>query len=657
MPGFRVGKSIYHNFGPFAHAEFDFSLPGLTVIEGQIEGFVGSDSNGSGKSFLFDGVSFAVFGKCTREDYAGDDVIRLCWKDNRWVDRGDGEGTWVDVTISNGTDTVSIRRHRKDPRFKDNVYLKLNGADVTRGTNPQTNEAIERILGMDFTAFVNSTAFGVRGDVKQFLAAADSDRKRVMEKLLGLEIYSEAQKLANVELRSVVPSMNELDSQRVRISATLSEQRAGLQRAKERDDGKLLADLNRARLKSAEARKALAKAAATETAAGKALAAAEESVAAKMQEWETATDAYDRKSTALSSALRDAEVAVGTASGKLPPLQSRIAKWNTVSGKTCTACDQKVDAKHAGHMKKMIEETIETVKVDLSAATTRADKARKDLKAHAANRPVRPDDSALEEAREAAHAATTARVRIAGEVTAADKVLESLRGQESSQKAHEDELAALVAASEQELAEVEVEWTKLRKRSDHLTFWVEGFGNSGVKSLLIESELPEINRRATGFAQRLLGPGSKIALSATKTLKTREVQREEMSVEVQIPRCTKKYGGASKGQKLRLDLSLILSCREILAERSAKAFDQFFADELFDGLDRTGSRFVVDLLQEIAAKHPVALISHDPRLKTAATRVVTVRWANGVASLLARGVEVAHTQPVRAKPAKKVVRG
>jgi ABC-type lipoprotein export system ATPase subunit len=58
--------------------------------------------------------------------------------------------------------------------------------------------------------------------------------------------------------------------------------------------------------------------------------------------------------------------------------------------------------------------------------------------------------------------------------------------------------------------------------------------------------------------------------------------------------------------------------------KSAKCIDQLFADELFDGLDRTGSAAVVSLLREYAAKAPVILVTHDDRLKSSGDRIIQV---------------------------------
>jgi DNA repair exonuclease SbcCD ATPase subunit len=182
-----------------------------------------------------------------------------------------------------------------------------------------------------------------------------------------------------------------------------------------------------------------------------------------------------------------------------------------------------------------------------------------------------------------------------------------------------------IAKNEKDLASLIASIADKEKLSEQLTFWVEAFGTQGLRSFLIESEISEINKRATVYAQRLLGPGAGVQLSATTQLKTKDVQREKLSIVANIPGCTTTYAGASKGQKRRLDLSLLLAFRDIVAGKSSGAFRQFFADELFDGLDQTGDAFVVELLREISDNDcPVVLVTHSQYLKSSVDRLITV---------------------------------
>jgi DNA repair exonuclease SbcCD ATPase subunit len=200
-----------------------------------------------------------------------------------------------------------------------------------------------------------------------------------------------------------------------------------------------------------------------------------------------------------------------------------------------------------------------------------------------------------------------------------------------------------VVAQEAVIAKAEGELATMDDDLRILAFWVEGFGKSGLKSFLLECELADINKAATLYVQRLLGQGAKICMSATRKLKSKDVTKEELTVDATIPGCSYSYAGASKGQKRRLDLSLLLALRDVATKRSGVRVSQFFADEVFDGVDKAGCETVGMLLQELSALYPITLITHTSSLKSIATRVLRVVHNGKSAALVAVGGSAGKT--------------
>lgn len=240
------------------------------------------------------------------------------------------------------------------------------------------------------------------------------------------------------------------------------------------------------------------------------------------------------------------------------------------------------------------------------------------------NRPAPPDDhevlthsSDYDLRREALNEAKSL-------LTAANAKLQAMEDQDKQSRGRLDEVRSKVADLQAELSNNLDAQKVVKDEITRIEFWVQAFGNGGVKSFVIESEIPRINAIATNYARRLLGQGAFVRVAATKKLKTSDQEREELTVEAGIPGCAQSYAGASKGQRHRLDLSLILAFRTVVAARSACPFDQLFADELFDGVDATGVDCVVEILHEISKTCPVLLVTHDARLKSVGDRRVVV---------------------------------
>jgi DNA repair exonuclease SbcCD ATPase subunit len=642
MTGYRIGKVHYKNFGPFEDVTFNFDQPGLTVIEGHIEGKRGCDSNGAGKSFLFDGTAWALFGRCIRERYKGDNVIRL----------GSKGGCSVEVRIVGGPSKIKIVRHRKHPVNASHVYLYVDGKNKSRGTDPATTLAIEQMLGMDFTSFCNSVAFGVREDVKTFFSATDVDRKKVLERILGLERYARAERVARQRIKPLAEKTQQLELQRVTLQAGLAEKQAlldELNAVEQVDDLDFQVSLLRLR-----ARRQQDKALRLEHAIAKValeIAAEEAKNEAAHAAWAVKHDEYMKQLAQLNRDRTSLQHEAGRLKGERATQKAKIKKFKKLAGKKCPECEQVLTPNCAEAFREDYEKALKNFEADLKAMEFKVEIVDDEIaKLNAPVEPHIPQDwSVLQEEKQG-----YVELRQEAEKQAA---VHTARAQEM-QEVHErvmlqvGTLSAEIEKTRVGLDAVEEEYVGVKKLSVDLEFWVEGFGNQGLKSFLIEAEIPQVNTMASTYVQQLLGVGATVKLSATKTLKTKDVVREKLTVEGSIPECTESYAGASKGQKKRMDLALLLAFRQLVSTRSARAFPQLFVDEIFDGMDRTGAESIGELIRGIADGCPVALVTHDSRIKPAADRVVVVHHSNGMASLKApesKGVKLKK----KSKKAKK----
>lgn len=638
---YTIGNVHYENFGPFEDATVDFSEPGITVIEGNIVGKRGCCSNGSGKSFLMDGVAWALYGRCIRERYDGDKVIRL----------DSSGGTCVTVELK-GIDTVSIRRYRKHPLHKDSVVLLVKGHDVSRGTTAQTTLAIENLIGIDFTSFLNSVAFGVREDIKSFFSAPDSERKQILEKLLGLELYSEAEKVARRRLREFATKLEEFTTRRTELQAIISEREALLKGFAESDSKEELEKkVNTAVTSLKDFNKRIVLVQQRLGLLDESIADKETAAQAKIKQHDQNHAEYTGKKTNLERAQRNAENEVATIQGQQKLIDMRKDKIKKLSGVACPTCSQPVSKAQTDAM---LKSTDAEMKIRISKRLTFEmviDQSKANL-----SDLVEPTEPSFPEL-ESLNTQKENEQKKFSELSSARNIegarLTEMKAELGRIENQATEMRASISDAKEELVETDKKYAVLQAKADRIQFWVEGFGNQGLKSFLIEAEVPSINRLATSYARRLLGDGATVCISPTKELKTKGVIREELTVEGIIPGCTNTYAGASKGQKHRLDLCLVLAFRDIVSSRSVKAFKQMFLDELFDGLDKSGCETVVELLKELSHDCPVIMVTHDQRIKPAGNRFIMVHHEKGKAKILARGAQSATV--IVGRPQKKSV--
>lgn len=637
----QIGEVTYHNFGPFQDITHDFSLPGLTVIEGRIEGKKGCDSNGSGKSFLFDGPAWALFGRCIRADYKGDDIVRL----------GSKGGAYVVVEFT-GPLNMRVERYRKHSKYKNKVRLIVNGKDLSRGTNAQTDEAIVTAIGMDYDVFANSVAFGARDDVKSFFTAPDSERKRIIESMLGLDVYAFAEKEARRRLREATDELSAWEASEEKAQTAVDELTEAVSELRGTEDPEEIAF-------QANCRKAVvARLGRKATRLAKLIKKVTTAVQLQLDKMEAATTKYeaaqaeyDKAHKILKTRKQDADLGRSKLAGEVSVVKKRVAKFEALED-TCPTCEEPISEKKVEKITDVLNGEVE-------------DLQRKDNLLQMELKGVLVDMEELVEPEEPEIPEEYTKLKARqDDLTDEKHALETkcasenarLEEAEKAQAELEEKIGAIesrIAAARKMKATAHQSVEETKELVDKLDFWVMGFGNGGLKSFLIEAELPEINKRATQYARRLLGEGAYVKLCATKTLKTKDTKKEEMTVEAQIPGCTESYRGASKGQKKRMDLSLLLAFRDLVASRATKPFRQLFADEIFDGLDRSGVESVAGLLRDISEAVPVSLVTHDARLKPVGNRIICLHHSGSCATIT--GGDVKTVKKPKKKGLKKMV--
>lgn len=637
--GYRIGLVRARNFGPFADVEYDLSRSGLTVIEGEFHGH-GCDSNGSGKSYLIEAPVWCVWGSTLRPRVGKGDVTRLLF------DRDKGhlvpnsvtpkDGCWVETHLVGGDKAVKIARYVGHPVLGNRVKLFIDGTDVTQGRDVMTQAAIEQLVGLDYRTAVNSVFFGASEDARGFFSATDSERKAVMDRVIGLEVYGRALEVARAKLRDARETRG---SRQARLDA-LTESLAVHER--------MMAEVScpeeieerawRVKLSLAGTRMLQHHEGALTRWSKRVrdvLRGVEEELRASLSAFEAVETEYNRLRSGVDRKLREAERGYAEADAEARVASRQVDKWDEMVGRRCPTCLQVTPALAAKKLKAQAQAA--HARYVQAAEEHRANAAALVKEVDALVVPVRP--STQSEELRTAHAQVrdveAALQQCQQGIRASQRLSKTMADELSDAQRRERKVAREVEKVREELDGISKELVMLDAREAHLSFWVEGFGNSGIKSFLIENEIPTINRIATSYALRLLGPGAQVCLSATRELKSGD-SREELSVKGVIPGCTSTYATASKGQKKRLDLCLLLAFRQVVSDRSAKAFDQFFADELFDGLDETGEEFVVELLRDLSRKCPVILVTHSPRLKTVGDRVLHVEHQDGISTVRGR---------------------
>jgi DNA repair exonuclease SbcCD ATPase subunit len=178
----QLKKLTVRNFMSVGNATqgINFDRNDLTLVLGENLDLGGDGSrNGTGKTTIINALSYALYGNALSN-------IR---KDNL-VNKTNSKGMLVSLDFSVGSQEYRIERGRKPNVLKFYVNNEDQSAtDDAQGDSRETQEAIERLLGMSHDMFKHILALNTY--TEPFLSLKANDQRTIIEQLLGITQLSE----------------------------------------------------------------------------------------------------------------------------------------------------------------------------------------------------------------------------------------------------------------------------------------------------------------------------------------------------------------------------------------------------------------------------------------------------------------------------------
>jgi len=177
--------------------------------------------------------------------------------------------------------------------------------------------------------------------------------------------------------------------------------------------------------------------------------------------------------------------------------------------------------------------------------------------------------------------------------------LESMKNQASSESSSIDEQIALLETQKAELEQVKEERKTLVELQDNHAVAHTLLKDSGIKSKIIKHYLPIMNKLINHYLTSMdFFAQFHLDEEFNETIKSRH-------------RDTFSYMSFSEGEKLRIDLSLLLAWREIARLKNSANCNLLILDEVFDSsLDGMGTDEFMKLLHSLGKKCNIFVISH-----------------------------------------------
>jgi DNA repair exonuclease SbcCD ATPase subunit len=640
----RIISVTAKNFMSFRELNYEFPESGLVFVGGDVVGSQTSNSNGAGKSTMFEAVCWGIYGRSLR-DIPVREVVN--WSE--------GRGCFVEIVFSDDQGKLYVvQRYRDDKQHQNSLYLFLEGNDITLQDSKTTQDLIESRIGMTWPVFSTAVVFGEQAT--RFTQARDSEKKAIFDEILMLQRFPAALKSLREDMRGVQEKQREAKS---RISYSeesfesfvrdFNEAEKGLKKLEEEEArAKDLHDTADKELTSVKA-DLLSK----QSAHDSLLKVQEELSQRDTELMGLMIDAEKEKASFVASSsgpLVEARVKMNQVISNIEKIKDRIKSVGTLKGKeSCPTCGQKIEqgsiegvtAHYKEEMGALAKERSELEQTVLSLTKEEASNRSKHDKA--INELIvlkSTTDRELRETKTAIISSDSDIKRWESKI----KILES--GMENLLSTIEDRKSLLqqqLAIYTKKMEEHEKAYTDLQRdlesavqEEKYYKFWEEGFGNSGVKSFLLDEILPSLNDRISYYASALIGEQRKIVFDTESQLRS-GASRDKFDVGIYQGERKIEYGACSGGEKRRVDVAILLALQSLVFERNAGKCNLMVLDEVFDSLDRTGIEKAVGLLSEESKDKAIYVISHVNEFRDYFEKELIIRNEGGVSSIVMGG--------------------
>ena len=510
--------------------------------------------NGSGKSTILDALTFGLFGKPFRSI-----------NKSQLINTINEKGLIVEIDFSIGNKKFLVRRG-----IKPNIFEILqDGKLLDQLANIRDyQEYLEKvILKLNYKSFTQIVLLG-SSTFEPFMQLKQSDRRAIVEDLLDIQIFSSMNSILKQKNSELKNDMGTLEIEKGLHNQNIKIQEDYIKRLQE--DSQSVISQKEKEIKQFESKRKTAK----DTMA--ALNSEIGTLGKKMLN----EDSAKKKSSEYEKVQSQIEL-------KLHNAEKELEFYENNS--TCSTCKQVIDDEFKKEKLIDISKKIDDKKDGLDKLQSEIDSLGKTLKEY------REIGENLVEKHKELVVIQSKIDSIGDNIERTQKEIDSLKNKKKLDNSVEDELEVL----KENLEECMRDYVELCDRKKLHEYAHELLRDSGIKTKIIRQYVPIINKYMNKYLNDLdFLINFSIDENFNETIQSQ--YRDEFS-----------YASFSEGEKMRIDLALLFTWRQVAKLKNSVNTNLLIMDEVFDSsLDAEGTDAFLKIINSMDVNTNVFVISH-----------------------------------------------
>ena len=513
-------------------------------------------ANGAGKSTVLDALTFSLFSKPFRKINKPQLVNVVYEKDCR-----------VEVEFSIGTTHWKVVRGIKPNLFE--IWRDDNLLDQSSHAADQQKWLEQNVLKMNYKSFTQIVILGSSTFVP-FMQLTASHRREVIEDLLDIKIFSSMNNLIKDKIRLLREEIKTFQLKKESLTDKVEMQQNFIEEVEEQGKGRIGENNDKIKVLQVEVDTHMEHNELTDA-----------NITELVKKQEEVTGATEK--------LRE----LGTLKGKISNKVTTITREHKFfsDNVTCPTCTQSIDEEFRINK---IEDAQNKAK-ELQSGYKELEQAIKNEEER-----ERHFTALSKEITTLTHGISKNNTKISGcqrQIRDLESEIQRLTDQLANRNTEHDKLTTFKD-------KLKTTYDELSSRKDTISYYDFSYSllrDGGVKSKIIKKYLPLINQQVNRYLQ-------KMDFYINFTLD------EEFNETVQSPiHDNFSYSSFSEGEKMRIDLALLFTWREVARMKNSVNTNLLIMDEVFDSsLDGMGTEEFLKIIRFVIKDTNIFVISHKP---------------------------------------------